>query len=106
MSSPKVTLDDRRIRAKLHQAVKVAHSAAKKARQHELQRHVRRLKQCTEAERSDLEKELYYLKTLDIHALALRALSTKLVKAKILPKQAQGADEERFPLLPLSLIHI
>ena len=103
MSSPKVTLDDRRIRAKLHQAVKVAHSAAKKARQHELQRHVRRLKQCTEAERSDLEKELYYLKTLDIHALALRALSTKLVKAKILPKRAQGADEERFPLLPFAL---
>ena len=103
MSSPKVTLDDRRIRAKLHQAVKVAHSAAKKARQHELQRHVRRLKQCTEAERSDLEKELYYLKTLDIHALALRALSTKLVKAKILPKQAQGADEERFPFLPFAL---
>lgn len=103
MSSPKVTLDDRRIRAKLHQAVKVAHSAAKKARQHELQRHVRRLKQCAEAERSDLEKELYYLKTLDIHALALRALSTKLVKAKILPKQAQGADEERFPLLPFAL---
>ena len=103
MSSPKVTLDDKRIRAKLHQAVKVAHSAAKKARQHELQRHVRRLKQCTEAERSDLEKELYYLKTLDIHALALRALSTKLVKAKILPKQAQGADEERFPLLPFAL---
>ena len=103
MSSPKVTLDDRRIRAKFHQAVKVAHSAAKKARQHELQRHVRRLKQCTEAERSDLEKELYYLKTLDIHALALRALSTKLVKAKILPKQAQGADEERFPLLPFAL---
>ena len=103
MSSPKVTLDDRRIRAKLHQAVKVAHSSAKKARQHELQRHVRRLKQCTEAERSDLEKELYYLKTLDIHALALRALSTKLVKAKILPKRAQGADEERFPLLPFAL---
>ena len=103
MSSPKVTLDDRRIRAKLHQAVKVAHSAAKKARQHELQRHVRRLKQCTEAERSDLEKELYYLKTLDIHALALRALSTKLVKAKILPKQAQGEDEERFPFLPFAL---
>ena len=103
MSSPKVTLDDRRIRAKLHQAVKVAHSAAKKARQHELQRHVRRLKQCAETERSDLEKELYYLKTLDIHALALRALSTKLVKAKILPKQAQGADEERFPLLPFAL---
>ena len=103
MSSPKVTLDDRRIRAKLHQAVKVAHSSAKKARQHELQRHVRRLKQCTEAERSDLEKELYYLKTLDIHALALRALSTKLVKAKILPKQAQGVDEERFPLLPFAL---
>ena len=103
MSSPKVTLDDRRIRAKLHQAVKLAHSAAKKARQHELQRHVRRLKQCTEAERSDLEKELYYLKTLDIHALALRALSTKLVKAKILPKQAQGVDEERFPLLPFAL---
>ena len=103
MSSPKVTLDDRRIRAKLHQAVKLAHSAAKKARQHELQRHVRRLKQCAEAERSDLEKELYYLKTLDIHALALRALSTKLVKAKILPKQAQGADEERFPLLPFAL---
>lgn len=103
MSSPKVTLDDRRIRAKLHQAVKVAHSSAKKARQHELQRHVRRLKQCAEAERSDLEKELYYLKTLDIHALALRALSTKLVKAKILPKRAQGADEERFPLLPFAL---
>ena len=103
MSSPKVTLDDRRIRAKLHQAVKVAHSSAKKARQHELQRHVRRLKQCAEAERSDLEKELYYLKTLDIHALALRALSTKLVKAKILPKQAQGVDEERFPLLPFAL---
>ena len=103
MSSPKVTLDDRRIRAKLHQAVKVAHSSAKKARQHELQRHVRRLKQCAEAERSDLEKELYYLKTLDIHALALRALSTKLVKAKILPKRAQGADEERFPFLPFAL---
>ena len=103
MSSPKVTLDDRRIRAKLHQAVKVAHSSAKKARQHELQRHVRRLKQCAEAERSDLEKELYYLKTLDIHALALRALSTKLIKAKILPKRAQGADEERFPLLPFAL---
>ena len=64
---------------------------------------MRRLKQCAEAERSDLEKELYYLKTLDIHALALRALSTKLIKAKILPKRAQGADEERFPLLPFAL---
>ena len=103
MSAPKVTLDDKRIRAKLHQAVKVAHSSAKKARQHELQRHVRRLKQCAETERSDLEKELHYLKTLDSHALALRALSTKLVKAKILPKQAHGADEERFPLLPFAL---
>lgn len=97
-----MTLDDRRIRAKLHQAIKVAKSATKKARQHELQRHVRRLKQCEEAERSDLEKELHYLKTLDIHAIALRALSTKLVKNKILPKQAQEADARRFPFLPFA----
>lgn len=102
MSSSGVTLDDKRVRAKLHQSIKLAHSATKKARQHELQRHVRRLKQCEETERSDLEKELHYLKTLDIHALALRALSTKLVKTKVLPKLTQGADAERFPFLPFA----
>lgn len=46
-----------------------------------------------------MEKELEFLKDLEPQPLAVRALSTKLAKSKLIPK-AQSADSERYPLAP------
>lgn len=88
------------MRAKLHHIIKVAQSATKKAKQHEVQKLVRRLKQADASQ--DLEQELNCLKGLDVRALAIRALFSKLVKSKLLPKSSQLKDMHRFPLLPLA----
>lgn len=93
-------IDEKRVRTKLHHIIKTAQSATKKAKQHELQKLVRRLKLSDVSQ--DFEQELYYVKNLDVHALALRSLSSKLVKSKLLPKPNQPALAERFPLLPIA----
>ena len=66
---------------------------------------MRRLKQSEGSERAELEQDLTHLKSLDTHSLSLRALSSKLVKSKLLPKASQSGMEasmERFPLLPFA----
>ena len=66
---------------------------------------MRRLKQSEGSERAELEQDLTHLKSLDTHSLSLRALSSKLVKSKLLPKASQSGTEasmERFPLLPFA----
>lgn len=91
-------------------AIKAAKTATKKARQFELQRHVRQLKQCqsgkTSKEQSveELEEELNILKRMDIQQVATNALVSKLVKSKLLPRPqlAISLDAERakdFPIL-------
>ncbi|WFD21805.1 hypothetical protein MEQU1_000461 [Malassezia equina] len=121
MSEEAPTLDVAKIRAKLvrirrltqHHSVRVAKSAAKRAAQFELQKHVRRLKQVQTAHTDDaqkqasmLEQELAYLKQVHPQVLAARALSTKLIKSKLLPKPAaQTETTDKFPLLALACEH-
>lgn len=121
MSEEAPTLDVAKIRAKLvrnrrltqHHSVRVARSAAKRAAQFELQKHVRRLKQVSTAHTDDaqkqasmLEQELAYLKQIHPQVLAARALSTKLIKSKLLPKPAaQTETTDKFPLLALACEH-
>lgn len=79
----------------------MAQGATKRAVQFELQRHVRRLKQATEpAEVAVLEKELGFLKIVNTRDLGIRALRTKLVKGRLIPKASQMNDASRFPLWP------
>lgn len=62
---------------------------------------MRRLKQATEpAEVAVLEKELGFLKIVNTRDLGIRALRTKLVKGRLIPKASQMNDASRFPLWP------
>lgn len=93
-----------------HHSIKVARSAAKRAAQFERQKHVRRLKKAQAAAdaaaESTLEQELTFLKQMDPHVLGMRALSTKLVKSKLLPKPAaRDPQAHEFPLLALAHEH-
>lgn len=94
-------------------AIKTAKSAAKKAKQHELQRHVRQLKQVRSRKQEkhapveELEEELVILKRLDTQQIAMAALTSKLVKSKLLPRPSVAAtlDQEgskAFPVWPLA----
>lgn len=94
-------------------AIKTAKSAAKKAKQHELQRHVRQLKQVRSGKQEkhapveELEEELDTLKQLDTQQIAMAALTSKLVKSKLLPRPSVAAtlDQEgskAFPVWPLA----
>ncbi|CCU98196.1 unnamed protein product [Malassezia sympodialis ATCC 42132] len=106
MSEEAPALDLAKIRAKLHHSIRVARNAAKRATQFQLQKHVRRLKEADSHDVHALKQELAYLKQIQPQVLGMRALSTKLIKCKLLPKpaaQAQHADE--FPLLALAQEH-
>ena len=87
--------------------MKSTRTAVKKAKQYELQRHVRRLKQTRSAGEptATAEEELAIIKALDVQAAAMRALVSKLTKSNLIPRASAAdldADEtlQRFPLLP------
>lgn len=87
--------------------MKSTRTAVKKAKQYELQRHVRRLKQTRSAGEptATAEEELAIIKALDVQAGAMRALVSKLTKSNLIPRASAAdldADEtlQRFPLLP------
>lgn len=89
-----------------HHSVRVVRSAAKRATQFELQKHVRRLKTAAPQDAHALEQELAFLKRIQPQVLALRALSTKLVKSKLLPKSAtQAQPVDKFPLVAVCQEH-
>ncbi|WFD29384.1 hypothetical protein MSPP1_000393 [Malassezia sp. CBS 17886] len=89
-----------RVRARLHHAMKVARAATKKARQFELQRQVRRCKQSVDGAQ-DAGAELAILKHMDVPVVASRALTTKLAKARLLPRKG-AAPKTAFPLTELA----
>lgn len=87
--------------------MKSTRTAVKKAKQYELQRHVRRLKQTRSAGEptATAEEELAIIKALDVQAAAMRALVSKLTKSNLIPRASAAdldADKtlQRFPLLP------
>lgn len=106
-------MDAAKVRSKLvgcvsyqYHTIKTAKKAAKKATQFELQRHVRLMKQVQSGKAkqgpplAELEEELAVLKDTDVHTLATQALTSKLVKAKLVPRPSVvaqlGEDETRI----------
>ncbi|KAN0063078.1 hypothetical protein ACQY0O_004241 [Thecaphora frezii] len=105
---PRFDID--KAKSKLHQGVKSIRNAAKVAKAFELQRLVKKLKQARRPNAKappseDLELEIEILKHTDIHDLARRALLTKMVKNKLLPRpNAQLKQNElcrEFPFAAL-----
>ncbi|WFC98261.1 hypothetical protein MYAM1_000986 [Malassezia yamatoensis] len=94
-----------------YHTIKIAKNAAKKARQFEIQRHIRRLKQAQNAESKaksssppeELERDIDLLKQVDTHSVATSALVSKLIKYKLLPRHQFDAspDEESIETYPL-----
>ncbi|EST07672.1 Bud-site selection protein, BUD22 [Kalmanozyma brasiliensis GHG001] len=101
--SARPTIDVVKARTKLHHVAKTLRATAKKSKTFELQKLVKKLKglrkKASLAEQAKLaEKQLVALKVIDTALLAGRALVTKMVKAKLLPRPAEmeGADEEEW----------
>ncbi|PKI86002.1 hypothetical protein MVES_000414 [Malassezia vespertilionis] len=93
----------------------MARAAAKKAKQMELQRHVRHIKQVRtgkgkqEEDMDALEAYLMQLKNIDTQWIADRALLSKLTKSKLLPKanravsmQLEDTLEATYPLYAIA----
>ena len=93
-SSPGPKIDAAKARTKLHHVAKTLRATAKKTKTFEVQKLVKKLKglqkKSSLAELAELaEKELAALKSIDIGILAGRALITKMIKAKLLPRPAE-----------------
>ncbi|SOV04504.1 uncharacterized protein UDID_02546 [Ustilago sp. UG-2017a] len=100
-SPPQPQIDLTKAKTKLHHVAKTLRATAKKTKTFEVQKQVKKLKGLQKkpslAKQATLaEQELNALKSIDITLLAGRALVTKMVKAKILPRPAelQGCVEE------------
>ncbi|SNX83166.1 uncharacterized protein MEPE_01872 [Melanopsichium pennsylvanicum] len=96
LSEPRIDLA--KAKSKLHHIAKTLRSTAKKAKTFEVQKQVKKLKglqkKCSPSSQTSLaEAELAALKSIDSNVLAGRALVTKMVKAKLLPK-ASGNEED------------
>ncbi|WFD42345.1 hypothetical protein MPSI1_000987 [Malassezia psittaci] len=104
-----------KLQTKLYHTIKIAKNAAKKARQFEIQRHIRRLKQAqndvskakSSSSPEELERDIDLLKHVDTHGVATSALVSKLIKCKLLPRHQLEAspDEESsntYPLWPVA----
>lgn len=93
-SSPGPKIDAAKARTKLHHVAKALRATAKKTKTFEVQKLVKKLKglqkKSSLAEQAEMaEKELAALKSIDIGLLAGRALITKMIKAKLLPRPAE-----------------
>ncbi|KAJ1029605.1 hypothetical protein NDA13_002850 [Ustilago tritici] len=108
-SPPQPQIDLTKAKTKLHHVAKTLRATAKKTKTFEVQKQVKKLKDLQKkpslAEQATLaEQELDALKSIDITLLAGRALVTKMVKAKILPRPAElqgGVEEGEFVYLEM-----
>ncbi|CBQ71927.1 conserved hypothetical protein [Sporisorium reilianum SRZ2] len=101
-------IDTAKARTKLHHISKTLRATAKKSKTFEVQKLVKKLKGLQKKpaladQAQAAEKELAALKSIDTALLAGRALVTKMVKAKLLPRPAEleGADEDEFLYLQM-----
>ncbi|GAC96254.1 bud site selection-related protein [Pseudozyma hubeiensis SY62] len=108
VASERPVIDAEKARKKLYHVAKQLRATAKKTKTFEVQKLVKKLKGLrkkeSSAEQAELaEKELAALKSIDINLLAGRALITKMVKAKLLPRPADvdDADEDEFLYLQM-----
>ncbi|SAM80722.1 uncharacterized protein UBRO_02546 [Ustilago bromivora] len=108
-SPPQPQIDLTKAKTKLHHVAKTLRATAKKTKTFEVQKQVKKLKGLQKkpslAKQATLaEQELNALKSIDITLLAGRALVTKMVKAKILPRPAElqgGVEEGEFVYLEM-----
>lgn len=101
-------IDAEKARTKLHHVAKTLRATAKKTKTFEVQKLVKKLKGLQKkpslGDQAKLaEAELEALKSIDINLLAGRALVTKMVKAKLLPRPAEldAATDSSYLYLPL-----
>ncbi len=101
-------IDAEKARTKLHHVAKTLRATAKKTKTFEVQKLVKKLKGLKKkpslADQAKLaEAELEAIKSIDINLLAGRALVTKMVKAKLLPRPAEldAATDSSYFFLPL-----
>ena len=90
-------IDAVKAKTKLHHVAKTLRATAKKTKTFEVQKLVKKLKGLSKkaslAAQAELaEQELAALKSIDINLLAGRALITKMVKAKLLPRSADDKE--------------
>ena len=90
-------IDAVKAKTKLHHVAKTLRATAKKTKTFEVQKLVKKLKglqkKSSLAAQAELaEQELAALKSIDINLLAGRALITKMVKAKLLPRSADDKE--------------
>lgn len=89
-------LDTAKARTKLHHVAKTLRATAKKSKTFEVQKLIKKLKglrkKASLADQAEsAEKELVALKSIDTALLAGRALITKMVKAKLMPRPTRPA---------------
>lgn len=101
---PQPKIDLTKSRTKLHHVAKTLRATAKKTKTFELQKQVKKLKGLQKkpslsAQAVLAEKELEALKSIDINLLAGRALITKMVKAKLLPRHTAEEGEGEWVYL-------
>lgn len=101
-------IDAAKARTKLHHVAKTLRATAKRTKTNELQKLVKKLrdlkkKPSLQSQAELAEKELAALKSIDTALLAGRALVTKMVKARLLPRPAEleGAEEEDWLYLAM-----
>ena len=99
-------IDTAKAKTKLHHVAKTLRATAKKSKSFEVQKLVKKLKGLQKkpslADQAKLsEQELAALKSIDTSLLAGRALITKMVKAKLLPRPAGGADDAEYIYLQM-----
>lgn len=108
-ASERPVIDAEKARKKLHHVAKQLRATAKKTKTFEVQKLVKKLKGLRKkdsfAEQAELaEQELSALKSIDTNLLAGRALITKLVKAKMLPRPADVDDADDDEYLYLQMV--
>lgn len=101
-------IDATKAKTKLHHVAKTLRATAKKTKTFEVQKLVKKLKGLQKKasfvdQAASAEKELLALKSIDTALLAGRALVTKMVKAKLLPRpsELENADGEEYLYLQM-----
>ncbi|PWN45383.1 hypothetical protein IE81DRAFT_364030 [Ceraceosorus guamensis] len=117
VESGRVSVDEAKLKKKLHHTITLSTTATKRARTFEVQKQIKRLKQSGSTDGGEEgERELKALKNVDPAAVAASVLLSKLSKARLLPrpkelaqlaadKEVSEQDQESWPLLRAVLSH-
>ncbi|CEH19568.1 SRF-DEPENDENT TRANSCRIPTION REGULATION ASSOCIATED PROTEIN [Ceraceosorus bombacis] len=117
VESGRVSVDEAKLKKKLHHTITLSTTATKRARTFEVQKQIKRLKQSGSTDGGEEgERELKALKNVDAAAVAASVLLSKLSKARMLPrpkelaqlaadKEVAEQDQESWPLLRAVLAH-